>query len=341
MERISDKEVAVASVVMRKPLITVVIPIYKVEQYINECIDSILKQSYSNLEIILVDDGSPDRCGEICDEYMKKDNRVKVIHQENKGLSGARNSATDVAKGEYITYVDSDDWISENMIEILYDAISTNNTKIACGAFESFFEDGTIATNSHNNETFIYSKQEALDCFLFNEYITPCVCGKLYDIKLWNNIRCPEGKLFEDQFTTYKILNLCEKVVFVTKPLYHYRKRKGSIGHSKFDKKTYQLYDAIHEEYNFISSKYGEQCPNIAVARTTWEVVFVNMMISNNYRDKEVITEVQKFARNNIKKIMQCQYISKVRKIQILMFAYSFTIYVQFYKLYKKKHPVT
>lgn len=341
MEKISHKKNELTSNTIKNPLITVVIPVYKVEQYINECIDSILKQSYSNLEIILVDDGSPDQCGKICDEYMKKDSRIKVIHQENKGLSGARNSATDIATGKFITYVDSDDWISEDMIKTLYNAIKENHTRIACGAFESFFEDGTTVTNNHNNETFIYSKQEALDCFLFNEYITPCVWGKLYDIKLWNNIRCPEGKLFEDQFTTYKILDLCEKVVFVTRPLYHYRKRNGSIGHSNFDKKTYQLYDAIHEEYNYISRKYGEQCPNIAVARTTWEVVFANMMISNNYRDKKVIKEIQKFARNNIKKIMQCQYISKVRKIQLLMFVYSFPIYVKFYKLYKIKHPIT
>lgn len=325
----------------QNPLISIVIPIYKVERYINKCIDSILKQSYSNLEIILVDDGSPDKCGKICDEYKQKDSRVKVIHQKNKGLSEARNSGTDIATGKYITYVDSDDWISEDMIEILYNKIRENHTKIACGAYEGFFEDGTTISNSHSNKTYIYSRREALDCFLFNNYLTPCVWGKLYDIELWSDIRCPEGKLFEDQFTTYKILDLCEKVVFVTKPLYHYRKRNGSIGHSNFNEKTYQLYDAINEEYNYISKKYGEQCPNIAVAKTTWEIVFINMMISNNYRDKNVIKKTQKFAKNNIKKIIQCKYISKTRKIQIILFTYSFPLYVKFYKLYKVKHPVT
>ena len=341
MERLSDGESEMTKEKFNKPLITVIVPIYKVEQYLNECIDSILGQSYFNLEIILVDDGSPDRCGEICDQYAKKDNRVKVIHQENKGLSSARNSATDVATGKYITYVDSDDWISKDMIEVLYNAIKKNNTKIACCSFESFFEDGTTASNPHHNKTFIYSTQEALDCFLFNDYITPCVCGKLYDRELLNNIRCPDGKLFEDQFTTYKILDLCDKIVFETKPLYHYRKRSGSIGHSNFDKRTYQLYDAINQEYNFISQKYGKKCPNIAVARVTWEVVFANMMISNNYSDKKVIKDIQIFARHNIKQIMQCPYISGLRKVQLLMFTYSFPIYVQFYKLYKVKHPVT
>lgn len=325
----------------KNPLITVVVPIYKVEQYLDECIDSILKQSYSNLEIILVDDGSPDRCGKICDGYAGRDSRIKVVHQENKGLSGARNSATDIAIGEYITYIDSDDWISDCMIEELYKELVSNNAEISCGGFESFFEDGTTVSNSHKGNTYVYTREEALDRFLFNDYMTPCVCGKLYKRELWNNIRCPEGKLFEDQFTTYKLIDLSEKIVFVTKPMYHYRKRNGSIGHSNFDKKTYQLYDAIHEEYDYINKKYGSVCPNIAVARIVWEVVFVNMMISSNYNDNNVVKEVQKFAKKNIRKVNECEYLSPIRKAQLVLYTFSFPLYKVFYKLYRMKHPMT
>lgn len=121
------------------PLITVVVPIYKVEEYLDECVQSILNQTYHNLEIFLVDDGSPDRCGEMCDTYAEKDSRVKVIHQKNRGLSGARNSAIDIATGEYITFVDSDDYLKEDMIETLYQEVLQYNAEIATAAYESFF----------------------------------------------------------------------------------------------------------------------------------------------------------------------------------------------------------
>lgn len=323
------------------PLITVVVPIYKVEAYLDECVQSILKQTYSNLEIILVDDGSPDRCGEMCDVYAEKDARVKVIHQKNKGLSGARNSAIDIATGEYITFVDSDDYLKEDMVEVLYHEVLQYDAEIATVAFESFFENGSKASNPHNGKIFVYSKEEALDCFLFNDYLTPCVCGKLYRISLWKNVRCPEGKLFEDQFTTYKLIDQCKKVVFDTTPRYYYRKRMGSIGHSSFSKRTYDLYDAIHEEYDYISQKYPKECPNIAVARITWEIVFVNMMIRSDAIETKTVAEIQQYARKNIRKVLRCNYIGGVRKLQIILFSYAIGLYKIMYKKFIEKKATT
>lgn len=322
------------------PLITVVVPIYKTEKYLRECVDSILNQSYKNLEILLIDDGSPDQCGEICDNYQKADSRIKVIHQKNQGLSGARNAAIDIAKGKYITFVDSDDWISDNMIESLYEYMQNKKVQMTVCSFESFFEDGTAISSNLETCVYIYSKEKALDCFLFNDYLTPCVCGKLYAIDLWKNVRCPEGKLFEDQFTTYKLIDLCEKIVFTTMPMYHYRKHSDSIGHSTFNKKTYHLYDAIHEEYEYIIKKYKDACPNITVARITWEIVFINMMIIADHHDKNIIKKIQVFAKANISKVWKCKYISKIRKGQISLFAFCYPVYVKFYQRYKKKHPL-
>lgn len=322
------------------PLITVVVPVYKVEQYLAECVDSILNQTYTNLEIYLVDDGSPDRCGEICNEYAKKDSRIRVIHQENKGLSGARNSAIDVFKGEYITFVDSDDWISNEMIERLYKNLIEYDAQMSCTSPDSFYEDGTHTTTKYNGEVFVYTKEQALDCFLFNDYLTPCVWGKLYMRNLWTSVRCPEGMLFEDQFTTYKLIDQCNKIIYCTKPMYHYRKRAGSIGHSEFKRNTYDLYNAIHEEYEYIHTRYGQKVPNITVARITWEIVFANMMIAAGFKDHKVKAEVQKFARKNLTKVWKCNYISILRKGQISLFALSYPVYNIFYMLYKKKHPI-
>ena len=325
---------------MNKPLITVVIPIYKVEEYLRECIDSILGQTYKNLEIILVDDGSPDKCGKICDEYASKDDRCIVIHQENQGLSGARNSGIQIAKGAYITFVDSDDYVNKDMIEIMYNHMVEDNADMVVAGFESFFEDGTKSSNDHGGKVFKLSKEEALDCFLFNDYLTPCACGKLYKTSLWKGIRFPKGKLFEDQFTIYKIIDLTQRIIYLSEPMYHYRKRSGSIGHSNFSEKTYDLYAAINEEFNYINDKYAEKCPNIIVAKIFWEIVFVNMMILSNYKDTSVINKVQSFSFSNIRTVWQCPYINVVRKCQIALFSISYPLYKRFYKCYKKKHPL-
>lgn len=325
----------------KRPLITVVVPIYNVEAYLDECVQSILKQTYHNLEIILVDDGSPDRCGEMCDWYAQRDARVKVIHQENRGLSGARNAGIDIATGEYITFVDSDDYLREDMIEALHMESVQHGAEMVTAAFESFSEDGRKATNPHGGKIFVYSKEEALDCFLFNDYLTPCVWGKLYAISVWKDVRCPEGKLFEDQFTTYKLIDRCKKIIYDTTPRYYYRKRVGSIGHSTFSKRTYDLYDAIHEEYDYISQKYPKECPNIAVARVTWEIVFVNMMIRSDAIETKTIADVQRYARENIRNVLRCGYINKIRKIQIILFAYVIGLYKIMYKKYIERKATT
>ena len=174
-------------------LISVIVPIYKVEKYLGKCIESIIRQSYSNLEIILVDDGSPDRCGAICDEYARKDSRIKVIHQDNMGLSVARNTGLNIATGEYITFVDSDDWIALNFIKLLLKSMLKSNAQIAVTSLLNVYEDGTTKSNTLILSEIRLSKTEGLACYLFNGYLTPCACGKLWKKNLWEGIRFPEG----------------------------------------------------------------------------------------------------------------------------------------------------
>lgn len=323
------------------PIITVVVPVYNVQDYLKECVSSIINQKYKNLEIILVDDGSTDSSGRLCDEYATIDKRIEVIHQKNAGLSGARNSAIEIAKGEYITFVDSDDTISDDMISSLYDEMKKNHAELVVTGLKSFWEDGTTKSNTHGDKVIVYNKYEALDCFLFNDYLTPCVCGKLYQKKLWKDIRCPLGKLHEDQYTTYKLIDRCDTVVFITNPKYNYRKRSDSIGHSSFSERTYDLYEGINEEYSYINNRYGKKCPSIAVERITWELVFINLMICANKCDAAIVKKARMFARENMMKVLGCKYINKTRKIQIALFAYTYPLYVVFYKWYKKKYPMT
>lgn len=320
-------------------LVSVIVPVYKVEEYLHRCIDSILTQSYETLEVILVDDGSPDNCGLICDEYHAKDKRVKVVHRENGGLSAARNSGLDIVSGDYLMFVDSDDWLDVNTIKYLHQILVEYKADISAVGLLPVIDGTEVNNNIYTNKVKVYNKLQGLETFLFNGQLSPCACGKLWRTDLWANVRFPEGKLHEDQFTIYKILDEISCSVLSENKMYFYFKREGSIGHSEFSKRTYDLYDAIQEEYSFITTKYPETKPNMVVALITWEIVFINMMIRSEYHDATVINKVRKTARHNIRQCMSSKYINTTRKVEIILFAYFYPLYVLTYKQYKKSHP--
>jgi glycosyltransferase involved in cell wall biosynthesis len=215
---------------MKNPLISIIVPAYKVEKYLRRCINSIINQTYTNLEIILVDDGSPDNCGKICDEYAGKDQRIKVIHKENGGLSDARNRGLDIAKGEYIGFIDSDDWIKEDYIEKLLNLINDYNADISICNLVKVYNENQQINADYNPEIKIYTNIQALEQY-FDKYYTNMViaCCKLYKAELINGIRFPVGKIHEDEFTTHKLLYKANKTVMTTEGLYYYLQRNDSI----------------------------------------------------------------------------------------------------------------
>ena len=187
-----------------KELITIVVPIYNVEEYLNKCIETILCQTYENIEILLIDDGSTDNCGNICDLYAKKDSRVKVIHKENGGLSDARNTGIEAANGKYICFIDSDDYISPIFIETLYNLCKENNTKISQCSFNIVY-DNNGKSEEAEQEVNIYTSEEMVKNLYNEKYVeTVIVCDKLYDITLFKNIKFPKGKINEDQYRISK-----------------------------------------------------------------------------------------------------------------------------------------
>lgn len=326
---------------MECDLISVIVPIYNVEKYLKKCIDSILAQTYKNYELILVDDGSPDNCGRISDEYAKKDIRVSVIHKQNGGLSSARNAGLEISKGEYIVFIDSDDWIDNNYLECLYKDLKNNDADISVPAFCLSYENGRHHIDSRIQGKKVFSTEQSLECFLFNGYLTPCVASKMWKKNLWKDIKCPEGKLFEDQYTTYKLIMNANRVVYDRSIYYHYFKRNGSIGHSSFSDGTYDLLKGIEEEYKEITREYPNIKNSISVARTVWELVFVNMMISSKNEERKIIYEIQKRSRNNTLKIMFTTFLPVMRKFEILLFNLNFKVYKIFYKTYKKHKKVS
>lgn len=211
------------------PLISIIIPIFNVEQYLAKCIDSIINQTYENIEIILVDDGSPDNCPKICDDYSKKDKRIIVLHKLNGGLSDARNAGIDKANGEYIGFVDSDDWVEQDMYETLVNLILLVDADIAeCGISFHF---KNFITKSLESKITVCEKLKTLECFLDRSIdIKGSVCNKLYNRKIIDKIRFPVGKLHEDAFFTYKALYYSKKYIRTESCKYNYlQERVGSI----------------------------------------------------------------------------------------------------------------
>ena len=237
---------------MAMPSISVIVPVYKVEDYLHRCVDSILAQTFEDFELILVDDGSPDRCGEICDAYAKKDSRIHVIHQKNGGLSAARNAGLDWvfagSNSQWLTFVDSDDWVHPDFLKAMYQSIEVTGCRIsACGFFN------TSGAALPERVAFDWECLSADDyyCDSYHEGATPAACGKLYHRSLFKNLRYPVGKLHEDEFTTYSALYEAEKIGATSAKLYAYFQNSDSITHSKWNPRRMHVLEAFEQQMEF------------------------------------------------------------------------------------------
>ncbi len=239
-------------------LISVIIPVYKVEDYLKRCVDSVLAQTYQNMEIILVDDGSPDRCPKLCDEYAEKYEKIRVIHQENRGLSGARNAGIDAAKGEYLAFVDSDDLWSPYFLERLYRAITENDAEISQCRWEYMHGDTLIeAYDPYAPEQCFSGREMLANLYVQTGAYYVVAWNKLYKRTLFETIRYPEGKIHEDEATTYRLFDLAEKCVVVDNALYGYYVGSGgtSITRNGFQLKKLDWCQANRERVAYFIEK--------------------------------------------------------------------------------------
>lgn len=231
-------------------MISVIVPVYKVERYLRQCIDSIRNQTYRDLEIFLINDGSPDKCGEICDENAKTDKRIRVFHTENKGLSAARNLGLRKAKGEYIGFVDSDDWIEPDMYECLLRLLEGTGTDICnCGIRQECLDCRT----DYNISDGICVGSDAIRALIYNR-INSGVWNKLYKRSCWTGIRFPENHICEELATTYKVILKAHSVSCSSQHLYHYRMREGSIVHHVLMKLLMDFWIAVYKRSQYISA---------------------------------------------------------------------------------------
>lgn len=244
---------------MNDPLISVIVPVYKTQQYLDRCVGTIRNQTYKNLEIILVDDGSPDQSGALCDRLALEDNRIRVIHKENGGLSSARNAGIDVMNGEYAAFVDSDDDIALDMIETLYGLCVSHGAQIACGGVEKVNDQGHVGYFNDNTKDFLLlTREKAMEELLENRRILNSLWDKLYHKSIFDGIRMTKGILYEDCDVMYRCIQKAERVVYTGKPLYHYYLSQGSLLRAAFHVKRFDLITVLRKRMAFYHQEYPQ-----------------------------------------------------------------------------------
>lgn len=266
-------------------LVSIIVPVYNVEKYLKKCLDSIINQTYKNIEILLVDDGSTDNSGIICDEYAKKDPRITVIHKENAGLSEARNTGLDYARGKYISFIDSDDYIEEGMIFYLYHDCKDNNCQIANSNKIWELENGKKIYLCEIENSEIVDTETALKNLLLND---PSVANKLFERCLFDDIRFIKDKLYEDILTTPLLIEKSERIFLDKRHFYHYIQHENSIVHKSFSKKKMDYMYNAKELFQHIKIHY----PNISeVAEAYYILVLITIISEAYYKRNEMNSE--------------------------------------------------
>ena len=286
-------------------MITVIVPVYKVEEYLDRCIKSILNQTYTDFEILLVDDGSPDNCGILCDQYAENNTNVFVIHQKNAGLSAARNTGLnwfyEQNRSEYITFLDSDDWLHPEYLKILMNGISKNDIKISVCNYTRVTE--VIPHQIFDNVDYELTSPE--DFLVNHSWQYNYAWGKLYHKSVFEDVRYPVGKNFEDTFTTYKLLHRCEKIAYTDTPLYYYFRNETGISRSPWNTSELVIFDAMQEQMRFYKEKglkkaYEKEF-ELFVHHHAYQIVRIKDNKKDLKKNKQKLKEIKKDLKQYLK----------------------------------------
>lgn len=280
-------------------LVSVIVPIYNVEKYLKRCINSIQNQSYKNIEIILVDDGSTDSSGQIADHYSEMDKRISVIHKDNGGLSDARNKGIDIAKGEYICFIDSDDYIHEKMIEVMYQILKKNACELAvCENYDVYVDEAQNDDKLNDIPKIIVENPiEAMKMWYKASFKNPTVAwNKLYNKKLFDTLRFEKGRIHEDEIIMQDIFCKCSKIVYIYEKLYYYYHRDNSItgSNSKYNLKNLDAVYAVKKRLEFFQ-QFDDQELKVLHSQQYADIVmfnYVRAMQSNIEKKNEVLEKL-------------------------------------------------
>lgn len=303
---------------MEKEQISIIIPVYNVEIYIRKCLESVVKQTYQNLQIIVVDDGSTDTSGEICNQYAGNDKRIKVIHQENAGLSEARNAGMRQATGDYIMFLDSDDWVAEDICTYLAKPLQRHQAEIAiCGWYRVTKEKSKA---EHAREDMNLSRQQALEALCRDQKIKNFAWGKMYRREILDGITFPSGKKFEDIATTYQAVERAEHVMLLQKPKYYYMQRSNSISRCGNILNSIDRCTGHQQRYEDLVQRHPELEEELLVQYFyALRLLMLDITKSKEHESKyqPEMTETFTFFSNIEARLMKCQRLLPVEKQEI------------------------
>lgn len=291
-------------------LISIIVPVYNVEKCIGKCVKSIQGQTYQELEIILVDDGSTDGSGGICDQYALKDSRIKVIHKQNEGLSDARNSGLEICTGKYVGFVDGDDWIADDMYEFLHRTLCDYQADVAvCGRFLESDEDGIYDAEDNDGGVVIYNTREAVKAVVEDRLIHSYAWDKLYKREMFEGIRYPSERYVQDIFTTYRVFMNAERVVCANVAKYYYYQRKNSIQRTRGEKLNWDQFSVYRERIDVLHEDYPELREFLVVSLLKFSVAAYNYLLL-----QEHLTEEQSEHKESIINTVS-QYVKELGKL--------------------------
>ncbi len=304
-------------------MISVIIPVYKVQDYLPKCIESVLQQTYHNLEIILVDDGSPDKCGKICDSYARKDERIRVVHKTNGGLASARNAGLECATGDYVCFIDSDDWITKNAIQVLYQGIKRYDADCSVGKCITILDKKGKLKPQNTSKQPVRYVTTATSTEAMKQVLLTCssAFNRLYKRKMIQKLRFPEGKINEDEPLMLRIYAKCKKIVFLNQDTYYYRKRSNSITTSRFSLKNVDCFYNSADNLAFIKKKKPElkECAEYKYIKTMlYCYVHLNLM-KRNRKNNKVRKELHKNIRKNRSLALKNRYLPLKYKLLMLI----------------------
>lgn len=318
------------------PEISIIVPVYNVAQYLHKCVDSILAQTFQNFELILVDDGSPDESGRICDDYAQQDNRVYVIHKSNGGLSSARNAGIEVAKAPYLAFVDSDDYVSAEMYQGLFEDITESNADMAiCGIYDVY---GKQAPKILPPVKEIVSAHDATKMILEAKLISVHAVNKLYRRELFDEVRYPEGSITEDAAVIFSLVAQCERIAVNTKQQYYYVHREDTISSAHFaprDLATIQIWASNEQQ---VIEQYPD-LKNEVHTRVCWAnfIVLDKIVLSEHWQQFEERKDIVRYLKRNRQFILKNQTFTRGRKLAFLGLLLNIRLYRQATKIYASR----
>ncbi|MFG6149943.1 glycosyltransferase family 2 protein [Halobacillus sp. B23F22_1] len=306
------------------PEISIIVPVYKVEKYLEKCIDSILSQTFKNFELILVNDGSPDNCGKICEYYKQKDSRVNVIHKENGGISDARNMGLNYATGNYIGFVDSDDYLLTNMYEVMYNTAIKNGSDIVVCDFFKLNEDENDVSKCEDRDSPIinltnYEALEKIYTEIPETFVV--VWNKLFKKEIFKEVKFDKSKIYEDEFITHKLLLEAKKVTYIRKKLYNYLIREGSIVNSPYNVSKLDKVFALNERVNLFRRLRNKKILHLSEIRYT-DLLFWNYFVTedNILNSNKELKILKKTFNRNLPGLLANPFFSIKQKVFFIIF---------------------